>query len=77
MSNIVVSIKKPNGKEIVLKHLTLDAIEEIEKALEHYDVELRNTNYGVTVASVLKRVVYKRNEFVDIRENKPKREVTG
>lgn len=53
--------------------LNKEAIISIEKALQAgYDVEVRHNKYGITVASVSKKLVCKGTEI--IRDDKTKRE---
>lgn len=67
----MVSIKLPNGKELRLKNLTLEAVEAIETAIsDGNDAEVRLTKYGCTVASVRKKVTYRLGDFIETQDQK-------
>lgn len=52
-----------------------EAIKTIESILANgYDVEIRKTKYGITIASIGKKVVYKENLTDErVSANEPKR----
>lgn len=55
-------------------HLDSEVVEAIETGLNAgYDIEVRKNKFGITVASVGKKVIYKNNP---IQETIPKREGT-